>query len=211
MPSLLPQEKPTRVEPPPREALVSRDQRSRLFAVVLRRRWPLALMLTGWLHLAAFGLCYFLTIEQDYHDSTGYLLIWIAELSGMAAIFRLTGGPRPANLAPDGLELFVRRVWIGYFVLAFNLGSLNTLRGHHYFEFFPAMASLASFAFIVMTVLLDTRFFLAVLVHFAAGLLMAANLLHAYLIFALAWCIVLNGTALALWRQRRTPQPSETA
>jgi hypothetical protein len=32
---------------------------------------------------------------------------------------------------------------------------------------------------------------------------MAANLLHAYLIFALAWWLVLNGIGLSLIRQRR--------
>src|SRR5207249_12034006 len=92
------------------------------------------------------------------------------------------------------------RVWIAYFVLAFNLCSMNTLRGHKLFELFPAMASLASFAFLVMTFAVSRKFFAAVLVMFASGLLMSAYLLHAYLIFALAWWLVLNGIGLRLWR-----------
>jgi hypothetical protein len=77
---------------------------------------------------------------------------------------------------------------------------MNTLRGHHLFEFFPAIASLASFAFLVMTAVVSWRFIGAVLVMFTAGLLMAAHLLHAYLIFALAWWLVLNCIGLDLLR-----------
>jgi hypothetical protein len=100
-------------------------------------------------------------------------------------------------------------VWVAYFVLAFNLGSLNTLRGHTMFEFFPAIAPLASFAFLAMTFTVSRRFFGAVLVMFATGLLMAAFLLHAYLIFALAWWVVLNGVGLALCRGRRNGREAE--
>ena len=74
------------------------------------------------------------------------------------------------------------------------------------FELFPAMASLASFAFLMMTFAVHRRFFAAVLVMFPAGLLMAAFLLHAYLIFGLAWWLVLNGVGLTLLRGR-DPSP----
>jgi predicted membrane protein len=126
-------------------------------------------------------------------------------------IFRVCG-PRPADAAPP-LARFVVRVWAAYFVLAFNLGTMNSLRGHALFELFPAMASLASFAFLVMTFAVSRRFFGAVLVMFASGLLMAATLLHAYLIFALAWWLVLNGIGLELLarRARRSRSPREQA
>jgi hypothetical protein len=171
------------------------------FAQTARRRnWGMALLLVGWLHLFAFSLCYFLTVRQNYHEPLGYLLIWAGELLGAWAIFRVCSGPRPADAAPVPLERLVRRVWVAYFILAFNLGSMNTLRGHHLFEFFPAIASLASFAFLVMTAVVSWRFIGAVLVMFTAGLLMAAHLLHAYLIFALAWWLVLNCIGLDLLR-----------
>ena len=54
----------------------------------------------------------------------------------------------------------------------------------------------------MLTFAVSRRFFGAVLVMFAAGLLMAAFLLHAYLIFALAWWAVLNGIGLRLWLSR---------
>jgi hypothetical protein len=75
---------------------------------------------------------------------------------------------------------------------------MNTLRGNEMFELLPAMASLASFAFLVMTFSVHRWFFAAVLVMFAAGLLMAAFLLHAYLVFAWAWWLVLNGIGISL-------------
>ncbi len=152
----------------------------------------------------AFSLCWYLTVFRDYHASAGYLAVWLGELCGMWVIFRICGGPR-AKQEPSPLERLVVRVWISYFLLAFNLGSMNTLRGHVMFEFFPAMASLASFAFLMMTFAVDRRFFAAVLVMFASGLLMAANLLHAYLIFALAWWVVLNGVGGRLWWAAQCP------
>ncbi len=172
-----------------------------LTRIAHERRWGLALVLLGWWHLLAFGGCYYLTIAAEYHGLAGYLLIWIGELAGTWLIFRGCGGRRRADQPVAPLEQFVRRVWLAYLVLAFNLGTLNTLRGHRLFEFFPAMASLASFAMIVMSVTVDRRFFAAVVVMFASGLLMAANLLHAYLIFALAWWAILNGIGTVLLRK----------
>ena len=169
-----------------------------LAQLAAKRRWGWSLLATGWLHLLAFSLCYYLTIVQEYHDAPAYLAIWIAELCGMWLIFRICGGRRSTLTPALTIEFFIRRVWIAYFVLAFNLGSLNTLRGHIMFEFFPAMASLASFAFIIMSLTVSGRFFGAVLVMFASGLLMAAFLTHAYLIFALAWWLVLNGIGIVL-------------
>ena len=179
-------------------ALLTDDARGTLGRIARERRWGLAFMLLGWWHLVAFLLCYYLTIAVEYHGAAGYLLIWTTELAGAWLLFRACGGPRRAAQPVGPLEHLVRRVWLAYLVLACNLGSLNTLRGHRMFEFFPAIASLASFALIVMSVTVDRRFFAAVVVMFASGLLMAANLPHAYLIFALAWWAVLNGLGLAL-------------
>ncbi len=173
--------------------VVSEKQIAELCQTAHRRNWGWAFVFVGWLHLLAFSACYYLTIVRDYHEAPAYLTIWVSELLAMWLVFRISGGPRENHPAPSALELIVRRTWIAYFVLAFNLGSLNTLRSHAMFEFFPAMASLASFAFIMMSILVDRRFFWAVLVMFASGLLMAANFLHAFLIFAVAWFIVLQG------------------
>jgi hypothetical protein len=107
---------------------------------------------------------------------------------------RHRGGGTP--LPPLGR--FIVRAWLAYFVLAFNLCRMNKLRGHGLFELFSGMASLASFAFLVMTFAVSRWFVASVLVMFVAGLLMSAYLLHAHLIFALAWWIVLNSIGVAL-------------
>jgi hypothetical protein len=195
--------------------LADPSQLHQLKRLARERNWGLALLLVGWLHLLAFGLCYYLTVARGYHGAAGYLAVWVGELCGVALIFRLCGGPRSAE-APPPLARFVVRVWVSYFVLAFNLGTMNTLRGHYMFELFPAMASLASFAFLVMSFAVNRRFFWAVPVLFAAGLLMAAFLLHAYLIFGLAWWLVLNGVGLGLLargrrREAETPRGGRSA
>jgi hypothetical protein len=182
--------------------LIPPSQIAEFADVARQRRWAVTFLLLGWWHLAAFAACWYLTNVVQYNGSPGYLAIWLTELAGMGFCFRLVGGRRSLPVGP--LEATVQRIWIAYFVLAFNLGSLNTLRGHAMFEFFPAIATLASFAFILMTVLLDGRFFLAVLVMFASGLLMAASFLNAFGIFAVAWWIVLEGLGGALlWSERR--------
>jgi hypothetical protein len=190
------------------EELATPSQLDQLARLARERRWGRSLVLVGWLHLLAFSLCHYLTVARSYHEATGYLAIWIGELCGLALIFRLCGGPRAVE-RPPALARFLVRVWFAYFVLAFNLGSMNTLRGHHLFELLPAMASLASFGFLVMTFAVNRRFFGAVLVMFPAGLLMAAFLLHAYLIFGLAWWLVLNGIGLSLLKSCQ-PVPTWT-
>jgi hypothetical protein len=185
--------------------LPTAEQHRELRRIAHERNWGLAFVLVGWLHLLAFSSCYYLTIVQDYHGSLGYLLIWVGELFAVWLIFRMCGGARRASQAAPDLERLIRRVWLAYFLLAFNLGSLNTLRGHHFFEFFPAMASLATFGLIMMTVVVDRRFFAAVVIMFCGGLLMATLLMHAYLIFAVAWWLVLNGIGVTLLRRERQP------
>jgi hypothetical protein len=179
------------------DELATPAERERLLRLAADRNWGKALLLIGWLHLLAFSVCYYLTIVANYHGSAGYLAVWLSELLGVGLIFRLCAGRRTAG-EDVPLARFTIRVWAAYFLLAFNLGTMNTLAGHHYFELFPAMASLASFAFLAMTFAVNRRFFLAVLVMFASGLLMAAYHAHAYLVFALAWWAVLQGTGLAL-------------
>ncbi len=178
--------------------LATASQRDQFARLARQRNWPLALILIGWLHLFAFSFCFYLTIALEYHEAPGYLAVWVGELLAMALIIYLCRRADRAPAPPSRLARFVFRVWLAYFVLAFNLATMNTLRGHRLFELFPAMASLASFAFLVMTFAVSRRFFAAVLVMFAAGLLMAAFLLHAFLVFAVAWWLVLNGMGIAL-------------
>src|SRR5689334_18232546 len=109
------------------EELATPEQRAQLARLARQRRWGLTLLLVGWLHLLAFTLCYALTVACDYHEAPGYLAIWACELCGVGLIFRLCGGPRPAATQPP-LARFVARLWLAYFVLAFNLCTLNTLR-----------------------------------------------------------------------------------
>jgi hypothetical protein len=186
------------------EALSPSAQLDQLERLARERNWGLSLALVGWLHLLAFSVCYYLTIVRDYHEAAGYLIIWTSELLGAGLIFRLCGGPRPADAPAPPLERFIVRVWTAYFILSFNLGTLNTLRGNRLFELFPAMASLASFAFLVMAFTISRWFYAAVVVMFAAGLLMAEYLLHAYLIFAIAWWLVLNSIGVALFARCRS-------
>jgi hypothetical protein len=184
------------------DSLATSEQLDQLHRLARQRKWWLAFLAVGWLHLLAFLICNYLSVSEKYHSAPGYLAVWISELLCMALIVRLCAGPRCNRAALSPMARFVVRVWVAYFVLAFNLGTMNKLRGNEMFELLPAMASLASFAFLVMTFAVNRWFFGAVLVMFAAGLLMSAYLLYAYLVFAWAWWIVLNGIGICLMSRR---------
>ncbi len=187
----------------PWEFLATADQLDELHRLARERRWGLAFIAVAWLHLLAFLLCNHMSATEHYHAAAGYLGVWVSELLCVGLIFALCAGPRRNRTSLTPLARFVIRVWVAYFVLAFNLGTMNTLRGNEMFELLPAMASLGSFAFLVMTFAVHRWFFAAVLVMFAAGLLMAAYLLHAYLVFAWAWWLVLNGIGISLvWKEK---------
>lgn len=189
--------------------LCTPEQMADLWQRARERHWGVALILIGWLHLFAFLGCYYFTIVLDYHEATPYLTLWFGELLGMWLIFRCCAWNQPRGRGPV-LESFIRRVWLAYFLLAFNLASMNTLRGHEMFELFPAMASLGSFAFLMLTIVLSWRFFGAVLILFASGLLMATFFWHAFLIFAIAWWLVLNGIGWHIWQHCRVHNRQET-
>jgi hypothetical protein len=75
-----------------RPELIAQEQRQQLAQLALERNWGLSLVLVGWLHLAIFLTCYYLTIVRDYHGSFGYLTLWLGELAAMGLIFRVCGG-----------------------------------------------------------------------------------------------------------------------
>src|SRR5882757_2140994 len=95
------------VETPLRVEWPEAEQRLELRRIARERNWGWTLLLIGWLHLAAFSFCYWLTISCEYHDSTGYLLIWLGELLGVWTLFRVCGGRRGASQQPMPMELFV--------------------------------------------------------------------------------------------------------
>src|SRR5260370_11990309 len=80
--------------------LPTEGERAQLLRLAGWRNWPLALMLVGWLHLLAFGSCYYLTVGADYHEAPGYLAVWVGELVGLGLIFRLCARPRPTTPPP---------------------------------------------------------------------------------------------------------------
>jgi hypothetical protein len=179
------------------QELATSAQLDSLEQQAIRGKWGLALLLIGWLHLLAFSGCDFLSAVHAYHEAAGYLAIWIGELCGVWLIFRFCKRSTPREV-PSPLARFVVRVWVSYFLLAFNLGTLNTLGGHELFELFPAMALLASFGFFVMTFTISRLFSVAALVMLIAGLLMSMNLMRSYLTFAIAWWLVLQVIGLVL-------------
>src|SRR5262245_44475588 len=96
------------------QELSTASQRDQLAQLARRQNWGLALVLAGWLHLAAFLVCYWMTVGLDYHGAPGYLAVWASEFAGVVAIGWLCGVWARTRAAP--LATFIMRVWIAYFV-----------------------------------------------------------------------------------------------
>ena len=87
--------------------------------------------------------------------------------------------------------------------LAGYLFLLPNIVGFLVFSSLPVLATLSSFAFLVLACIVSRRFVLCALGMFAAGALMARFPAYGFLIYGGAWLAVLQTIALLLWRRRK--------
>jgi hypothetical protein len=95
-----------------------------------------------------------------------------------------------------------KRIWVMFVFLCFNVAILNVTAGYDVFVFMPALATLSSFAFTVMTSLISRRFMSAGIVLFVTGILMAQYPMHVFLIYGLGWLLVLQSLGVVFWLKR---------
>jgi hypothetical protein len=168
--------------------------------VAVRDRWGLALIATGWLHLAVFLGCQIL-VSLDLLGGGPYLALWSIELLGMFVIFRRVAGRGWAYRTP--LAGVVLRIWVTFLILAFNAMALNNLTGWSLVWFKPVWATLSSFGFAAMAWLVNPWFLLVAVQMYLTGLLMAMNNATGYAVYAVSWWGALQAIGLVLeWRRK---------
>ena len=171
-------------------------------AAAVERHWLLYTLL-GWEHALTCAMSYYLVevapLQAPYQWV--YAALWLGQLAVALVTIRLVRG-RPA-IKESPLRQIINRVGGIFLLLCCNVAMLNATAGLPVFVFLPVLATLSSFAFLVLACIVSRRFVLCALGMFAAGALMARFPAYGFLIYGGAWLAVLQTIALVLWRRRK--------
>ncbi len=176
--------------------------------VALGGHWALYFLL-GWLHLAACVASFYLVEEAGVRLRWPFVLLWAVQTAVALGAINLFRWRTPGEASP--LQRHVNRTWIVFLVLCWNVAILNVLAGEPVFVFLPVLATLSSFAFLVLASFLSRRFGLAALVMWVSGGLIARFPAYGFLIYGSAWLVVLQGLAVVFYYKRRRWLPVRAA
>lgn len=168
--------------------------------VALRDRWGLGLMAIGWVHLCFFLVNQYFYVPNDSHAAIS-LSLWIGEVVMVWQTMRLFCGVGWSKKTP--LAGLIFRVWMTFFILAFNAASHNSLTGWTVDWFKLTWMTLSSFGFAVMAWLVSPWFLINAVQMYLTGMLMYRFPMWAYVIHGTSWCLALQGIGLSLERMRR--------
>ena len=170
-----------------------------LTRIAARDRWGRALILMGWIHLAFFGLCQ-LIYDPNVHGDPRHVILWVLEVATVVGMLRALLGPGWMRATPLGGVIV--RVWGTFFILAFNLATINSLTGWDLNWFKLAWATLSTFGFATMAWLVNPWFLVPAVQMYVTGLLMVRFPALIYLIYGASWWAALQGIGLILERRR---------
>lgn len=157
--------------------------------------------LIGWEHLAACGAShYLLYVRQLQQPRWPYVAVWLIQILAVWATIKFISGRPQTEESP--IEPFTKRVWTVFLLLCINVAVLNVVSGEPVFKFMPALATLSSFGFTFLTILVSRRFMAAGLAMFITGILMAKFRSFEFLIYGTGWLVVLESLGVVLWRRR---------
>jgi len=182
------------------------DQLERTIA--LENHW-LIYTLLGWEHLATCMVSYFLveTAQLQYPHRWAYGVLWLVQILLAAATVKLIRGQPTIEESP--YKPIINRLWLTFLILCCNVAGLNVIAGLPVFTFLPVLATLSSFAFLVLAGLLSRHFLFAALVMFVSGSFMARFPNIGFPIYGGSWLLVLQslGIIFLVRRKRFLPTP----
>jgi hypothetical protein len=109
------------------------------------------------------------------------------------------GRPRAED---SPLKPVVNRIWIIFSLLCCNVAVLNVIADQPVFVFLPVLATLSSFAFLVLAAILSARFVAAGLFMFLTGTLIARFPAYGFLIYGTSWLMVLQTLGIIFFGRR---------
>jgi hypothetical protein len=168
-------------------------------SVALAGHWLLYVFL-GFEHLGACVGSYAMQ-QAGVRLRVPYALLWLVQTGVALGAIRLA----QVRARADGslLQRYVNRTWIIFLLLCWNVAILNVLAGQPVFVFLPVLATLSSFAFLVLTTLLSRRFLAAALVMWVTAGLIARFSEVGFLLYGTAWLLVLETLGVVFFCKQR--------
>lgn len=176
--------------------------------VAVGNHWALYTFL-AWEHLAACAGSYYLLAVARVASPWPYALLWLGQVAVALAAVTWTRVRTRAEKSP--LQRHVDRTWVVFLLLCWNVAILNVLAGQPVFAFLPVLATLSSFAFLVLTSFLSRRFLAAALALCATGGLIARFPAHGFLLYGAGWLVVLQALGVVFFRKRGRGLAPDTA
>jgi len=171
-------------------------------AVAAENQW-LMFMLLGWQHLATCAVSYYLVeVERlQYPHRWPYALLWLVQTAVALGTVLLFRGRR--RIEPSPLQRLIQRIGLVFLALCCDVAILNSVAGLPVFVFLPVLATLSSFAFLALSMLVSGRFLFAALAMFVTGGLMARYPAYGFLLYGGSWLLVLQTLGVVLFVKRR--------
>lgn len=173
--------------------------------VALGGHWALYVFL-GWEHLGACAASYWMKERWGWQNPWAFAALWLVQVGVALGAVTLARVRTPAKKSP--LQRHVDRTWTVFLLLCWNVAILNVLAGQPVFVFLPVLATLSSFAFLILSSILSWRFLAAALVLCVCGGLIARFPAYGFLIYGGGWLVVLEALGVVFFRKRKRWLPA---
>lgn len=163
----------------------------------------LVFTLLGWENMAACVVSHYLVQSAGESGVARWPLavVWSAQIVvALLTTAVISGRPR---FEDSPLQSIVRRVAGVFVLLSCNVVVLEALAGLPTLTLLPVLATLSSFALLMLAAMISGRFVAAALTLFAAGGLMARFPAYGFLVYGIAWLVVLQGLGVIFLHKRR--------
>jgi hypothetical protein len=175
--------------------------------VALGGHWALYVFL-GWEHLAVCAASYWLKEVAGVQSPWPFAALWLVQVGVALGAVTLARVRTPAKKSP--LQRHVDRTWTVFLLLCWNVAILNELAGQPVFAYLPVLATLSSFAFLVLSSILSWRFVAAALALCATGGFIARFPSYGFLIYGGGWLVVLEALGVVYFRKRKCWLPASS-
>jgi hypothetical protein len=159
--------------------------------------------LLGWTNMLTCAVSHYFVevLHLQGPDYWPYVALWLGQIFVALGATTLAGGSWQTRHLP--LLAHVNRIGTVFVLLCWDVAVLNVILGLRVFVLLPALATLSSFALLILSMILSPWLIAAALVMFATGTLMASFPQFGFLLYGAGWLLVLQTLGIIFFRKRR--------